>query len=213
MKGGSIRLRLWSAAAISILIALTVAGVGLRYLFERHVERRVESELSADLTRLIGATSFIGDSLQVAPILTDPRMDTPLSGYYWQVEDLTTGTLVRSRSLWDSTLALPGPPANDGAQHHYEVTGPRGALLVAVALLFYNWLVPDSQPAWIANAKSKPMLESIGESIVALLPEDPEKTIMNKLKPKDETDNTNSDSSTEPGDNGTDNNAAADQNN
>ena len=89
----------------------------------------------------------------------------------------------------------------------------RGALLVAVALLFYNWLVPDSQPAWIANAKSKPMLESIGESIVALLPEDPEKTIMNKLKPKDETDNTNSDSSTEPGDNGTDNNAAADQNN
>jgi membrane protein required for colicin V production len=78
----------------------------------------------------------------------------------------------------------------------------RGALLVVVGLLFYNWLVPDSQPAWIADAKSKPMLESIGESIVALLPEDPEKTIINKLKPKDEgadtgaaDDNSNTDDS------------------
>jgi signal transduction histidine kinase len=133
MKGGSIRLRLWSAAAVSILIALTVAGVGLRYLFERHVERRIESELSADLTRLIAATSFVGDTLQVTPTLTDPRMDTPLSGYYWQVEDLTTGTLVRSRSLWDSILTLPGEPGGDGAQHNYEIAGPRGALLVAVA--------------------------------------------------------------------------------
>lgn len=59
----------------------------------------------------------------------------------------------------------------------------RGALLVVVALLFYNWLVPDAQPGWIANAKSKPVLESIGESIVSLLPDDPEKSIIERLKP------------------------------
>lgn len=59
----------------------------------------------------------------------------------------------------------------------------RGALLLVVALLFYNWLVPDNQPAWVANAKSKPVLESIGESIVSLLPDDPEKSIIDKLKP------------------------------
>jgi membrane protein required for colicin V production len=52
----------------------------------------------------------------------------------------------------------------------------RGALLVVVALLFYNWLVPDNQWPWIANAKSKPVLDQIGESIVQMLPEDPEKT-------------------------------------
>ncbi len=131
MKGGSIRLRLWSAAALSILIALTVAGVGLRYLFERHVERRVESDLSADLIQLIGATSYTNGTMQVAPIFPDPRMETPLSGYYWQVEDLATGTLVRSRSLWDSALTVPQQP--DGALHHYEISGPRGTLLVTVA--------------------------------------------------------------------------------
>lgn len=53
----------------------------------------------------------------------------------------------------------------------------RGLLLVVVALLFYNWLVPDNQWPWIADAKSKPVLDSIGESIVQMLPEDPEKTI------------------------------------
>ena len=62
----------------------------------------------------------------------------------------------------------------------------RGALLVVVGLLFFNWLVPVNQPNWVANAKSKPMLESIGEGIVQLLPDDPEKSIIDKLKPKED---------------------------
>jgi membrane protein required for colicin V production len=63
----------------------------------------------------------------------------------------------------------------------------RGALLVVVGLLFYNWLMPENQWPWIANAKSKPVLESIGESIVQLLPDDPESSILDKLKPKEDT--------------------------
>ncbi len=59
----------------------------------------------------------------------------------------------------------------------------RGMLLVTVALMFFNWLVPEEQPKWIAEAKSKPMLETIGERIVAMLPEDPEATILDRLKP------------------------------
>ncbi|WP_075995990.1 CvpA family protein [Salaquimonas pukyongi] len=61
----------------------------------------------------------------------------------------------------------------------------RGALLVVVGLLFFNWLVPENQPGWVANAKSKPMLESIGEGLVELLPDDPEKSIIDRLKPQD----------------------------
>jgi membrane protein required for colicin V production len=59
----------------------------------------------------------------------------------------------------------------------------RGMLLVTVALLFFNWLVPEDQPKWVAEAKSKPMLETIGDRIVALLPEDPQGTILDRLKP------------------------------
>jgi len=58
----------------------------------------------------------------------------------------------------------------------------RGALLVVVGLIFYNFLFPDNQPGWIANAKSKPVLESIGDSIVSLLPEDP----LERLRPKED---------------------------
>jgi signal transduction histidine kinase len=131
VKGGSIRFRLWSAAAISILIALGIAGIGLRYLFERHVERRIETELTVDLNQLIGATSFVDGSLTVATVLANPSFSVPLSGYYWQVQDVAKGTLVRSRSLWDTPLDLPAASAGQGAQLR-EVTGPGGALLVAV---------------------------------------------------------------------------------
>ncbi len=60
----------------------------------------------------------------------------------------------------------------------------RGTLLVAVAMLFFNFLVQEEhRPPWIGEAKSRPMLETIGESIIAVLPEDAEGTILDLLKP------------------------------
>jgi membrane protein required for colicin V production len=59
----------------------------------------------------------------------------------------------------------------------------RGVLLVVVAMLFFNWLVPANQPGWIAQAKSKPMIDQLGAKLIAFLPEDPESTILNRLKP------------------------------
>jgi membrane protein required for colicin V production len=57
----------------------------------------------------------------------------------------------------------------------------RGVLLMVVAMLFFNWLAPNNQEPWVANAKSLPLLKSMGERLVAMLPEDPEATI-EKLK-------------------------------
>jgi membrane protein required for colicin V production len=57
----------------------------------------------------------------------------------------------------------------------------RGLLLLVIALLFFNWLVP-SPPAWVSAARSKPFLDSIGERIMAALPPDAEAIIMKKLK-------------------------------
>jgi len=131
--GNSIRFRLWSAATISILVALAIAGVGLRYLFELNVERRIVGELTADLNELIGATSFAANGqLSVAPGLTDPRFTNPLSGHYWQVEDLASHGLVRSRSLWDAKLALPGQGASGELRTIEELKGPGDELTVAV---------------------------------------------------------------------------------
>jgi membrane protein required for colicin V production len=54
----------------------------------------------------------------------------------------------------------------------------RGVLLVVVAMLFFNWLVTDNQPAWIAQAKSKPLLDSLGQKLVSMLPEDSEQLLL-----------------------------------
>ncbi len=66
----------------------------------------------------------------------------------------------------------------------------RGLLLCVVAFIFFNWLVPDkSQPDWVKNARTKPLLQATGEQLMALLPEDPESAILKQLKrPKDSGD-------------------------
>ncbi|MBW3097904.1 CvpA family protein [Pseudohoeflea coraliihabitans] len=59
----------------------------------------------------------------------------------------------------------------------------RGILLLVVAMLFLNWLVATPrQPDWVADAKSKPMLDSLGARLVQLLPEDADAAILNRLK-------------------------------
>ena len=57
----------------------------------------------------------------------------------------------------------------------------RGILVVAVGLLFFMWLVGSNPPAWIAEAKSLPLLEGIGNWLESILPQDPENTILDRL--------------------------------
>ena len=59
----------------------------------------------------------------------------------------------------------------------------RGAILMAVAMIFFNWFVPeDKQPNWIALAKAKPLLNNVGERLINILPEDPEEELLERLK-------------------------------
>ena len=66
----------------------------------------------------------------------------------------------------------------------------RGLLIVVVAYEFFIWLVPDKQrPDWVVGAKSRTMLDSTGEWLKGLLPDDPENTILKRFKknkPEDE---------------------------
>jgi len=66
----------------------------------------------------------------------------------------------------------------------------RGLLIVVVPYEFFVWLVPDKQrPDWVVGAKSRTMLDSTGEWLKGLLPDDPENTILKRFKknkPEDE---------------------------
>src|SRR6202049_3345062 len=59
----------------------------------------------------------------------------------------------------------------------------RGLIIVVVAFLFFAWLVPPrTQPTWVANAKSKVVLQSTGDWLMSMLPDGPETTILKRLK-------------------------------
>jgi len=59
----------------------------------------------------------------------------------------------------------------------------RGLVIVVVAFVFFDWLVPArSQPDWVKNAKSLVVLKKTGDSLISMLPEDPENTILRKFK-------------------------------
>ena len=60
----------------------------------------------------------------------------------------------------------------------------RGLLLVVVGMLFFNWFIHDqaSQPTWVSQAKSRPLLNALGAKLMAALPEDPEKQILDQFR-------------------------------
>ncbi len=132
MSWGSLRLRLVAGGIVAILVALTIAGAGLTLLFERHVTRTIADDLDIHLKQLLAGIDIDpqGKLLMSHPP-ADPRIEDPLSGLYWQVSD-DRGQLLRSRSLWDTTLVLPADALPASEKHQHEVSGPAKAhLLVA----------------------------------------------------------------------------------
>jgi membrane protein required for colicin V production len=61
----------------------------------------------------------------------------------------------------------------------------RGLIIVVVAFVFFNWLVPQkSQPEAIKNARSRVVLQGTGDWLESLLPENLDTYITNILKKK-----------------------------
>jgi signal transduction histidine kinase len=131
MTHRSLRLRLLLAAAATVGVAVIVVGLGLVTLFTRHVERRIGTELDTYLSQLASRVTFDGDrTASIADDLADPRFQKVYGGLYWQVADETTGSLLRSRSLWDAKLELPADVPELGAVDIHDTTAPDGATVL-----------------------------------------------------------------------------------
>ncbi len=131
MKARSLRVRLLLVASAAIVLALAFAGFGLVQLFERHVERRIGSELDTYLNQIASRVLFNADqTLRLGGKLADPRFDQVYSGLYWQITDEKSATYTRSRSLWDTRLDLPVDTLPVGTIHVHDISGPRHAKLL-----------------------------------------------------------------------------------
>ena len=130
MKGRSLRARLLLASAVAVFAVLALTGFGLVYLFERHVERRITSELNSYINQIAGRLSFDEDGTpQLASPLADPRFETIFGGLYWQIYNEHTKRTSRSRSLWDTRLKFSAGKAKLGQIQTLRTIGPQNTLV------------------------------------------------------------------------------------
>ncbi|MEL6744523.1 MAG: CvpA family protein, partial [Pseudomonadota bacterium] len=61
----------------------------------------------------------------------------------------------------------------------------RGMLLVAITLMGFLWLANEQEPTWVAEAKSKPMLVSVGTAIRDALPDNLDEVVQGVLGTKE----------------------------
>ena len=135
----SLRFRLLAVTVAGVTVAVVLAGFVLSELFREHVQRQFEAALVQQLDQVTARLEFDaqGQPAIAAQALSDPRWLKPYSGLYWQVDAMApdgrdrTGVL-RSRSLWDTSLTLQVDALADGAVHVHEVAGPQGAPLLVL---------------------------------------------------------------------------------
>lgn len=60
--------------------------------------------------------------------------------------------------------------------------GMRGLLLGVIAMIFANWLFGAGLPTWVKNAKTRPLLISLGDDLIAALPDNLEDQINQVLQ-------------------------------
>ncbi|KAA2237525.1 sensor histidine kinase [Salinarimonas soli] len=132
MNQGSLRRRFAIGASVAVMLALVAAGFGLTGMFETSVRSRAAQELRSHL-RILAANVRVlpGDILILDVEPPDPRFSAPFGGLYWQVGRGTRVEL-RSRSLWDETIALPPPQGGPAEPRVVEVPGPEGRRLLVV---------------------------------------------------------------------------------
>ncbi len=135
----SLRFRLLAVTVAGVAVAVVLAGLVLSGLFREHVQRQFEAALVQQLDQVTARLEFDaqGQPAIAAQALSDPRWLKPYSGLYWQVDAMAPdgrgrAGVLRSRSLWDTSLTLQVDALADGAVHMHEVSGPQGAPLLVL---------------------------------------------------------------------------------
>ena len=129
----SLKGRLLVLAALVLAAGLVLFAVQLSAMFRQHVERNARAQLELYLEQLIVALRRRPDgSYATNALLPDPRFMRPLSGLYWQVNDVHGHVLARSRSLWDGVLPAARVTAGD-APVWFTAKGPADERLMVLA--------------------------------------------------------------------------------
>ena len=133
MLFNSIRFRIGIASLVAIAVALVLAGSVISNLFREHATRQFQATLQSHFFQMasLATRDPKTHTLTFGAALGEPRWLTPFSGLYWQA-NISDGTTIRSRSLWDTTLSI--RPLNQGDQAvFYGIHTNQGQQLMALS--------------------------------------------------------------------------------
>ena len=135
----SLRLRLLTITLVGVAVAMVLAGLVLSGLFREHVQRQFELSVRQQLDQVTARLEFDAQGQPVVATegLSDPRWLKPYSGLYWQVDAMAPDGrsrvgVLRSRSLWDTSLPLQADMLANGEVHVHELAGPQGARVLVL---------------------------------------------------------------------------------
>ncbi|MDP3325118.1 MAG: sensor histidine kinase [Hydrogenophaga sp.] len=164
----SLRFRLLAATLAALALALLLAGVWLSGLFREHVMRQFEAALTLQLDQLTTQLELDASGQPVIDPqqLSDPRWRTPYSGLYWQLDQVSgdgaiRSGVLRSRSLWDTTLPLSADALANGAVHVHEGRGPQGAAVLMLERSVALGEQPGVRWRLIVAAETRQALEAV----------------------------------------------------
>ncbi len=149
----SLRLRFLLISAVSIALVLAASGFVMIRLFEKNLERRVESELANYVNQIAAKLSFeLGGQIAPPENLANNRFNVAYSGLYWQIDYVNNKQQLRSRSLWDYALVLPPDLNQTGEFHRYILTGPDNSKVIVQERGLIVATSKEGQPVRIAAA-------------------------------------------------------------
>lgn len=164
----SLRFRLLAATLAALALALLLAGVWLSGLFREHVMRQFEAALTLQLDQLTTQLELDASGQPVIDPqqLSDPRWRTPYSGLYWQLDQVSgdgaiRSGVLRSRSLWDTTLPLSADALANGTVHVHEGSGPKGAAVLMLERTVALGEQPGVRWRLIVAAETRQALEAV----------------------------------------------------
>ena len=125
----SLRWRLMLLAVALVLTTSVATGFSMLWLFERFLERSIDSQLNVKIAEIVAAFRVENGRVEITRPLSDSRYTVPMGGAYWQIFENDT-PILESRSVWDMSLAA--GKARISRRHSYERVWPGGATIYAM---------------------------------------------------------------------------------
>ena len=155
-------LRLFGGTALWIAIALGLTTFALDGLFKDQATRQFEQQLQSYLYQIVASLELDAQGNPIIPNAGgDPRFNRPESGLYWQINDNNGATLLKSRSLWDTTLNVANDRLLKDEIHFHALTGPAEQHLLIAE---HNLVLPDpsnKQLRVIVGSETKELARAI----------------------------------------------------